>query len=97
MALRDVDLPGLLRVEAEEVEAARPEASAARVTATASPLLSTRVHIAVQKTGYYLLRLVTAEAAAGGQGPEPPGDPGPVHQDSLVTRGRAEVTKEEEK
>ena len=52
---------------------------------------------AVKKTSYYLLRLLTAEAATGGQGPEPPGDPGPVHQDSLVTRGWAEVTEEEEK
>ena len=75
MCLGDVDVPGLLGVkllvESEEVQAAVAEAPTARLTAAAS----------------VIWRLVTAEAAAGGQGPQPPGDPGPVHQSHLVTRG----------
>ena len=85
MCLGDVDVPGLLGVkllvESEEVQAAVAEAPTARLTAAAS----------------VIWRLVTAEAAAGGQGPQPPGDPGPVHQSHLVTRGQVEDGEEENK
>ena len=85
MCLGDVDVPGLLGVklrgESEEVQAAAAEAPTARLTAAAS----------------VIWRLVTAEAAAGGHGPQPPGDPGPVHQGHLVTRGQMEDGEEENK